>query len=279
VISSPPIALSIAGSDSSGGAGIQADLKTFAALGVYGVNAVTAIVAEIPGEVVRMEPCDSTLLHQQLNRVHAGFPVAAAKTGMLASAKNVEVVVGFFQENREIQLVIDPIFRATADDVCLLERSGVAILIRDLLPLASLITPNRMEAETILGKAIETVEDFESAPRELFETHGCPVLLKGGHFPQHEDDMLTDVAWLGDGELLRLRHKRQPDQDLHGTGCALSSALTACLALGRAPAESLIQATEYLQSAMDEHFHWPNEKSGGVAALNHFPNGATVPPS
>ncbi len=137
VTSPPPVCLSIAGSDSSAGAGVQADLKTFAALNTYGVNAITAIVAEAPGKVSCVEACDSTLLAHQLNRVRSDFPIAAAKTGMLASAENVSLVADFFHNNPDIPLVVDPVFRATAGDTPLLDKAGIELLKNDLLPKAT----------------------------------------------------------------------------------------------------------------------------------------------
>lgn len=279
VITHPPVCLSIAGSDSSAGAGVQADLKTFAALGTYGVNAVTAIVAEAPGQVSHIEACDPTGLGTQLNRVRSAFPIAAAKTGMLAIRENVELVVEFFRENSEIPLVVDPVFRATAGDFPLLEKDGIDVLKKELLPQATLITPNRMEAETLLGKEISTLSDFESAPRGIFDSFGCAVLLKGGHFLQSGSEILTDIAWTGSGELLRFDHARLDVPDLHGTGCTLSAAITAHLAKGKNLEQAIALAIEYLELAMGNFFQWSNEKTGGVAALNHFVNDTTVPES
>jgi len=276
VTSSTPVCLSIAGSDSSAGAGVQADLKTFAALNTYGVNAVTAIVAEAPGKVSCIEACDSTLLAHQLNRVRSDFPIAAAKTGMLATAENVAIVANFFQSNSDIPLVIDPVFRATAGDFPLLDKKGISILKKELLPRASLITPNRMEAEELLGKTISTRNEFESAPKEIFEIYGCSVLLKGGHF-QSEDSLVTDLVWTANAGLLRFSRARLDVPDLHGTGCTLASAITAHLARGYELDRAIALACRYLESAMREFLQWTSHKTGGVAALNHFPKDTIVP--
>ncbi len=273
--SPPPVCLTIAGSDSSAGAGVQADLKTFAALGTYGVNAITAVVAEAPGQVSQIEPCDLTGLGAQLNRVRSAFPITAAKTGMLASGGIVALVAEFFQTNPEIALVIDPVLQATAGNVALLDPSGIEILKEELLPRATLMTPNRMEAEALLGKEISTDAQIQSTPQELYDAFGCAVLLKGGHFSGNNDS-LTDLAWTDEGKLLRFNHARLDIPDLHGTGCTLSAAITAHLAKGESLERAIALSVEYLELAMRNYFQWPGETTGGVAALNHFPKGTSV---
>ncbi len=273
IVLNPPITLTIAGSDSSAGAGIQADLKTFSALGAYGVNAVTAVVAEVPGEVSQIQAVDPGLLDQQLNTLESKYPLGAAKTGMLATAENVEVVADFFRRNPEIHLVVDPVFHATAG-AALLDNAGIELVKEKLLPSATLITPNIAEAESLLAHKIDSRDSFESAPRELAEKYGCEVLVKGGRF--FDDDTIRDAAWL-DGQLILFSRKRLEVPDIHGTGCTLSAAIAASLAFGE-PLENAIRiGRDYLYEAIRQYFQWG--KSDRDAALNHFPNGIRVPES
>ena len=261
---SPPVALTIAGSDSSAGAGVQADLKTFAALGVYGVNAITAIVAEAPGSVSAVSPVDQTLLRAQLKRVSFSFPVAAVKTGMLANRKIARETARFCRARPTIPLIIDPILRASAGK-SLLSNDGRSYLKRKLLPLATLVTPNLPEAELLLGRSLDA-RDFALSLHEKF---GCNFLVKGGHDQSHEDEVV-DYACIH-GELYEFPHPRLAVPDLHGTGCTLSAAITARLAHGDDLVDAIEKGIQYLGKAMQEHLHWPEPAAS--RALNHFPNG------
>lgn len=265
---SPPRALTIAGSDSSAGAGVQADLKTFAAHGIYGLNAVTAVVAEVPGSVASIEAVDPTGLGHQLNRVRSVFSPSTAKTGMLANEANVEVVAHFFEKNPDIALIIDPIIRASAGAE-LLTAAGLERLKASLLPRATLITPNLPEAEILLGREISTSESFAAAPKRLFEIYGCNVLLKGGHFST--EDTITDVAWI-DGAIHEIVHEKLSLPDIHGTGCALSAAIAARLAQGKELIKAIEGATHYLTAALEQHHCWSIHDQE-IRALNHFPFG------
>ena len=264
----PPVALTIAGSDSSSGAGMQADLKTFAAHRVYGVNALTATVAEVPGEVARFDATDSTLLGHQLNSVSSHFPISAAKTGMLANAANVLVTAAFAQANAAIPLVVDPVIFATADSQ-LLSDDGVEKMKSDLLPVARLATPNLPEAEALLGSAIRDAAALAKAPRQLFERYGCDFLVKGGHLASGE--VITDFAWI-EGSAVAFPHPRIDVADTHGTGCTLSAAITARLALGESLEEAVRSGIEYLGRCLAAQFSWPGSR-GPITALNHFPDG------
>ena len=270
-----PVALTIAGSDSSSGAGIQADLKTFAAHEVYGVNAVTAIVAEVPGEVRQYQVSDPTLLAHQLNSVASSFPIVAAKTGMLATAAHVDVVVAFFRNNPDIALVVDPVIRATAGDIPLLDDEGVEILKNELLPLANLVTPNIPEAEFLLGKKLKTPDDFQSAGDEIFARFFCDSLIKGGHACSASSRKITDYIWLEGEDPRAMSRPRLAVPDLHGTGCTLSAAVAANLAKGLSHFAAIRDASVYLFHAMENHYEW--EEPTPIAALNHFPNGPTLP--
>tara|TARA_R110000850_G_scaffold242756_6_gene367571 strand:+ start:674 stop:1495 length:822 start_codon:yes stop_codon:yes gene_type:complete len=263
---SPPVALTIAGSDSSCGAGVQADIKTFAAHGVYGVNAVTALVAEAPGAVTQIKATDSTLLGAQLNRVGASFPIKVAKTGMLATRGNVEAVVEFCRQAAGIPLIIDPVVQASAG-VELLSLDGLKSLCSNLLPLSTLVTPNLPEAAILLGCAIDSPEAAKEAPRRIFESYGCNALVKGGHASGNSE--IVDYAWI-DNEVIEFVHPRLDVPDVHGTGCTLSAAIAARIALGEALPEAISMATSYLAACLEQHFQWP--ESGGSESLNHFPN-------
>ncbi|NLT69929.1 MAG: bifunctional hydroxymethylpyrimidine kinase/phosphomethylpyrimidine kinase [Verrucomicrobiaceae bacterium] len=265
---SPPVALTIAGSDSSGGAGIQADLKTFAAHGVHGVNAVTAIVAEAPGEVSAVSAVEETLLSSQLDRVTSSFPLHGAKTGMLANGGLVEVVADFFAAHCGIPLVIDPVFRASAGTP-LLDHEGLERMKARLFPLASLVTPNLAEAETLLGEPIRDGAALALAPRRLHERYGCDFLVKGGHL--HEGDEVTDHAWIA-GEAFVFSRPRLAVPDVHGTGCTLSAAIAAQVALGRDLPEAVSRAADYLAAALAHHHRWTAGQRT-IEALNHFPDG------
>lgn len=265
--SSPPFALTIAGSDCSAGAGIQADLKTFAAHGVYGLSAITAIVAESPGTVSAASPVDPTLLDQQLNRVRSfiqpclvsGFCI---KIGMLGNAELVRVVIDFLQENPDFPVVIDPVIRASAGAE-LLSPDGIELLKSGLLPLATLVTPNLPEAEILLGEQLSPRE----AAREIAERFGCSTLVKGGHAATEES--VVDFALI-DGKSFAFPHPRLDVPDLHGTGCTLSSAIAARIACGDGLSKAVEKGIAYLTATMSQHFHWTG--SDKTRALNHFPD-------
>lgn len=267
-MNSPPIALTIAGSDSSSGAGMQADLKTFAAHGVYGVNALTATVAEVPGEVAQFAATDPTLLGHQLNSVKSHFPIAAAKTGMLATAEIVERVTEFASDNPGIPLVVDPVIFATAE-ARLLSEAGVEEMKTSLLPKAALVTPNLMEAVSLLGSYITTEEELATAPQRLFDRYGANFLVKGGHFT--EGETITDYLWLNDATV-SYSHPRLDIPDTHGTGCTLSAAITANLAKGQTLDHAVGNAINYLTNCLQQHHRW-TANGIDIAALNHFPDG------
>ncbi len=269
---SPPIVLTVAGSDSSGGAGLQADLKTFAAHGVYGVCAATALVAQVPGAVASVRAVDAALLSAQLQLLESTFPLSAMKTGMLADAATVAAVAGFARRRPALPLVLDPVTRASAG-TALLTEAGFDLLCRDLLPLARLVTPNLPEAERLLGEPIRTPAAFAAAPRRLHERFGCDVLLKGGHV-RDGGATVSDHAWI-DGAARVFERPRLDVPDVHGTGCTLSAAIAARLALGRSLGDAIESATRYLAACLAQHFAWPPrpDGAGGIEALNHFPDG------
>ena len=222
-----PVALTIAGSDSGGSAGIQADLKTFASLGVHGTTAVTSITAQNPLTISAIQACSTDLVRRQIEAVFAAFRPAASKTGMLYSAGIIRVVAQFFRRNPST-LVIDPVMVSTSRSP-LLQSSALKVLIAELLPLARLIMPNLPEAEVLLGKSIRSVEDLRAAASEIQERFGCAALVKGGHLRGLK--VAVDIYYDGTQELLLsapfIRGART-----HGTGCVYSAAVTAFLARG-----------------------------------------------
>jgi hydroxymethylpyrimidine/phosphomethylpyrimidine kinase len=221
-------ALTIAGSDSGGGAGIQADLKTFAALGVHGTSAITCITAQNPKRVIGIQPVHPDMVRRQLMAVFDQLPPAAVKTGMLYSAQIITVVADFFRHRKRLPLVIDPVMVATSGAV-LLKPSGLRALKTQLLPLATLVTPNLPEAEILIGRKLRAVEDLLEAAREIHARFGCAVLIKGGHL--HNAPAAVDIFYDGH-KSLQLVAPWVRGVSTHGTGCAYSAAIAALLARG-----------------------------------------------
>jgi hydroxymethylpyrimidine/phosphomethylpyrimidine kinase len=256
-----PVALTIAGSDSSAGAGIQADLKTFSTLGVYGLTAVTCVVAETPGKVSQIEALSAGLVREQIEVVLRGFPVAAIKTGLLCSAPIVAEVARLMDEYRSIPLVIDPVMVATSGDP-LLEDDAIQIYERDLFPLAALITPNLNEAARLVGKAITGITAMREAGHMLLQKYGVPVLLKGGHLSGDQAiDLLFENETVTEFAAPFSRGVRT-----HGTGCTYSSAITAGLATGLALKDAVARAKKFVTASIAQHHAW-----NSVHALNHSP--------
>jgi len=241
-----PVALTIAGSDSGGGAGIQADLKVFAAQGVHGVTAVTCLTAQNPAAVLGVLPCDSGFLRKQLEAIFAELRPAAAKTGMLHSAALIREVARFLRRRRRLPLVVDPVIVSTSG-ARLLEHSGIAVLCSELLPLASLLTPNLDETEALAGFRPRSVEDMREAARVLQRRYGCAVLIKGGHLRGHKEaiDILQDGR---QESLLSAPFIRAGST--HGTGCAYSAAITAGLARGLSLTQAAHHAKDYITRAI-----------------------------
>ena len=227
-----PVALTIAGSDSGGGAGIQADLKTFAALGVHGASAIACVTAQNPKRVLGVEPVSPKMLRQQIEAVFEELPPSAVKTGMLFSAENISVLVKFFRNRQSAignrQLVVDPVMVSTSG-AKLLEPAAIKILKDKLLPLATLVTPNLDEMEILTGHRPASVEEMREAAREFHSRFGCTALVKGGHLRGISE--AVDIFFDGKTELL-LTAPFVKGVRTHGTGCAYSAAICAALALG-----------------------------------------------
>ena len=229
-----PIALTIAGSDSGGGAGVQADLKTFAALGVHGTSAIACLTAQNPRRVLGVEACSPQMLRQQIEAVFAELPPAAVKTGMLFTAKNIAVVADFFRnakpKNKNLNLIVDPVMVATSG-ARLLQPAAEKVLTEKLLPLAALVTPNLDEAEILAAQKIRSPEQMRAAARKIQARFGCAVLLKGGHLKNSREAL--DIFLDGETELL-LTAPFVRGVSTHGTGCTYSAAICAALARGHA---------------------------------------------
>ena len=263
-----PIALTIAGSDSSAGAGIQADLKTFTALGVYGLTAVTCVVAEVPRKVSRIEPVTARLVREQMEVLLENFPVGAIKSGLLCSAEIVCVVAQTIQDSekkaaRSIPFVVDPVMIATSGDN-LLESEAVEAYENELFPLATLITPNLDEAALLLETAINDRRQMESAAKTLAKRYHASILLKGGHL---RDDNAIDLLF-HNGELTEFSAPFVRGVETHGTGCTYSAAITACLASGFPLEQAIRRAKKFVTKSIAQHFRW-RCNSRTIEALNH----------
>jgi len=265
---SPPIALTIAGSDSSAGAGVQADLKTFSALGVYGLTAITCIVAEIPGKVSRIEPVSARIVCEQIEVLVRNFPIGAMKTGLLCSAEIISSVakaIGNIDGKlaTRIPLVIDPVIVATSGDP-LLEPAAIKAYEKELFPLARLITPNLDEAERLLGIEINDCQSMHRAGKELERKFATAILLKGGHLSgDHAIDLL-----FANGNVIEFSAPFVRGVATHGTGCTYSAAITAGLACGLALQEAIRRAKKFVTKSIARHFRW-KRGSVEIGALNH----------
>jgi hydroxymethylpyrimidine/phosphomethylpyrimidine kinase len=253
-----PVALTIAGSDSGGGAGIQADLKTFAALGVHGTSAIACLTAQNPQRVLAVEPCSPKMLRQQIEAVFEELNPAAVKTGMLFSAKNILVVANFFQNSKlktkNLKLVVDPVMVSTSG-ARLLQAAAEKILREKLLPLAALVTPNLDEAEILAEQKITSPEDLRAAARAIFSRYRCAVLVKGGHLKKCSEAI--DVFFDGENELL-LSAPFVRGVSTHGTGCTYSAAITAALALGHRLPHAVEVGKNFITNAIANSYRVKN---------------------
>jgi hydroxymethylpyrimidine/phosphomethylpyrimidine kinase len=256
-----PVALTIAGSDSSAGAGIQADLKTLSALDVYGLTAVTCVVAETPGRVSRIEPVSLELLRAQIEVLLRGFPVAAIKTGLLFSGEIIAEIARLLREHRSIPLVIDPVMVATSGDA-LLQDDAIEAYERELFPLAALVTPNLGEATRLTGKPIADLAAMHATGNTLREKYDVPILLKGGHL---SGEQAIDILF-ANGNAIEFAAPFVRGVSTHGTGCTYSAAITAGLASGLALEESIRRAKNYVTATIAQHHSW-----NAIHVLNHSP--------
>lgn len=258
----PISVLTIAGSDSGGGAGIQADLKTFAAHGLHGLSAIAALTAQHTRAVTAVHVPPVDFLHAQIDACFDDFRIGAVKLGMLASAGIIHAVADALERHRPAALVLDPVMVATSG-ARLLEADALDALRTRLLPLADVVTPNIPEAELLLGRSIDSEAAADAALQALRDAGCRAVLLKGGHLPG--DGALLDR--LHDGaQVHAYRHPRLA-RDGHGTGCTLASAIAANLALGHALPDACARATDYVHGAL-RHASLPGRS--GVSVLEHF---------
>jgi len=220
-----PIALTIAGSDSGGGAGIQADLKTFHSFEVFGTSAITAITAQNTKSVLAVEVSNHSMIRSQIDAVCDDLYPDATKTGMLANTKGVRAVVSGVRNWNLTPLVVDPVMIATSGDR-LLDPTSVDVMRTELLPLATIVTPNISEAEILSGSVIQDLDEMAVAAHKIQDSFGGAVLIKGGHM---EGDEVIDFYWDGVTEQI-WRAPRIHSTNTHGTGCTLSAAITAALA-------------------------------------------------
>jgi hydroxymethylpyrimidine/phosphomethylpyrimidine kinase len=255
------IALTIAGSDSGAGAGIQADLKTFAAHGVFGTTAITAVTAQNTLGVTAWGALPADLVSAQVEAVAGDMEIDAVKVGMLANAAIVEAVAAAIQELELPHVVVDPVMIAKGGGR-LLEDEAVEALRAELLPRTQIVTPNISEAETLAGMAIRSLDDMRRAARRILSLGPRVVLVKGGHLEGPES---IDVVCMR-GEMFELRMPRISTTSTHGTGCTLSSSIAANLALGLDVRPAIERAREYLDGAIR---HAPG-LGRGHGPLNHF---------
>lgn len=245
-MNAPLCILSIAGSDSGGGAGIQADQRTIRSIGGHALTAVTAVTAQDSERVSAWEPVANALIAAQISSALRGFPVAAAKTGLLPGAGAIRVVARAFRRHASVPLVVDPVLASTSG-TRFLSRAGVGVLRRELLPLASLVTPNWPEAAALAGVPVASHAQAERAALGLAAALGAPVLVKGGHGP---GATCRDCLAFPGGNAVWFENKRIRTHNTHGTGCVLSTAIATWLARGADLTSAVRLAESFLQRAL-----------------------------
>jgi hydroxymethylpyrimidine/phosphomethylpyrimidine kinase len=258
-----PRLLSIAGSDSGGGAGIQADLKTFSALGCFGMTAITALTAQNTTGVRAIHGVPPALLVQQIDAVVEDIGVDAVKIGMLHSSDVVSAVAQAIRRHHLKRVVFDPVMVATSGAV-LIDDAAIKVLVEQLFPCADVITPNLDEAALLVGRVLHTEADMESAAAQLLSMGAQAVLLKGGHL---QGEVVADLLAHEDGTRTWMRDARIHTPNTHGTGCTLSSAIAAFLASGQGLPEAVQSARSYIRGALQAG---ANVRTGsGSGPLNH----------
>jgi hydroxymethylpyrimidine/phosphomethylpyrimidine kinase len=256
-----PVALTIAGSDSGGGAGIQADLKTFAALNVHGTSAITCLTAQNPKAVTGIQAASPAMVQKQIEAVFAELKPAAVKTGMLFSTPIIRVITKFYSRGKRPPLIVDPVMVSTSG-VRLLKSSAIKAVKEELLPLATLVTPNLDEAAILVNRPLANVDDLRSAARKIFETYGCAALVKGGHLKNSAEAI--DIFFDGQNELL-LTAPYVRGVSTHGTGCTYSAAITGYLAQGCPLPLAVELGKNFITQAITQH-----QKAARHSVLNCF---------
>ncbi|MGL4333330.1 MAG: bifunctional hydroxymethylpyrimidine kinase/phosphomethylpyrimidine kinase [Bacteroidales bacterium] len=259
-----PVALTIAGSDSGGGAGIQADLKSFSALGVYGTSVITAITAQNTQGVTAVESVTPAMVRAQAEAIFSDIHVDAVKIGMLHSPEIIRTVAALLDTYKPTYVILDPVMIATSGDK-LIQDDCVNLILTELFPKASLVTPNLDEAEFLTGMKIHDTKTLELAGKKLL-SYGCKaVLMKGGHLPS--DDM-TDLLIYPDGTTYPFSEKKISSKNTHGTGCTFSSAIAAHLSHGLDLKDAVAKSKSYITKAL---FNGADIQTGkGHGPLNHF---------
>ena len=238
--------MTVAGSDSGGGAGIQADLLTFEAFGVHGTTAITCLTAQNPDSVSEVFPVPAEFVVEQMRQISGYFGLRALKTGMLFSDAIIRGVAEFLAGKPDTLAVVDPVMVATSGAV-LLQEDAIHSLKRNLLPRAALVTPNLDEAAVLAGERPSDIDSMIECGRSIRRDYGCAVLMKGGHL---EGDRVSDVLVSSDGEPKRFDHARISGVNTHGSGCILSAAIAAGLALGYSLERALDEARGFLHAGM-----------------------------
>jgi hydroxymethylpyrimidine/phosphomethylpyrimidine kinase len=263
------VALTVAGSDCSAGAGLQADLKTFTSLGVYGLSAVTCVVAEVPRKVSRIEPVNAAMVREQIDVLLDNFRVGAIKTGLLCSAEIVCVVAKIIQERakksaQSIPLVVDPVMIASSGDK-LLQSEAVESYEKELFPIATLITPNLDEACALLEITINNRRQMEKAAKALAQRYRTSILLKGGHL---RGEKAIDLLFHND-QLTEFSAPFVRGVETHGSGCTYSAAIAAGLAYGVSLEEAVQSAKRFVTKSIKHHFRWTSKSGDVLDALRH----------
>ena len=253
-------ALTIAGSDSGAGAGIQADLKTFAALGVYGTSAITAITAQNTIGVTAVLAVNAKLVGAQIDAIIADIGAHAVKTGMLANAAIIGLVANKIRQHRLMNIVVDPVMVATSGDL-LIEKSAVAALRSKLVPLAGVVTPNIPEAEVLTGMKLRSLDEIREAAKRIVQMGAKTVLIKGGHLKGPAMDIFYDGK-----NFTALKAPRIRTKNIHGTGCTLSAAIAANLAKGQKIETAVTNAKRYITDALRHSYRI----GAGHSPVHHF---------
>lgn len=255
-------ALTIAGSDSSGGAGIQADLKTFSAYGVFGMSVITAITAQNTQGVTAVENLNTEIVSKQIEAIFTDIEVGAVKIGMVSESEIIKTIAEDLKKHEAKNIVVDPVM-ISKSGFDLLQPDAKEALIKYLLPLADIVTPNLPEAEVLIGREVKTIEDMEKAALLIHKMGPKNVLVKGGHMTSDE----TSIDVLYDGQkLTHYESERIHTRNTHGTGCTLSSAITANLAKDLDTAQSVRDAKEYITTAI----RYALDIGQGHGPTNHF---------
>jgi hydroxymethylpyrimidine/phosphomethylpyrimidine kinase len=272
-----PVILTIAGSDNSAGAGIQADLKTMSALRTYGVTAITCVVAEVPGKVSAIQPIEPRIVAEQIRLLFEAFPIAAVKTGMLFSREIITVVADALESALRgglVPLVVDPVMVATSGDP-LLREDAVALYRERLFPQATVVTPNLDEVRTLLGRSVSNRDEMRRAGTELAAQFGASFLIKGGHL---RGATATDLLCESSGAVHEFSAAFVPNVSTHGTGCTYAAAIAAGLGKGMPLGECVAAAKKYVTFAVTSYLRW--ERNGfQTDALDHFAGAGDERPS